>query len=113
MQHGTSAKSHWINYILLWKNEIYSGKHLENTWKNGPERLCEPWSSCFYSKGVLVVCRDRPLGFVVELWDNRFNSQTLVCLELHFNVIRSHFIYDFPDMEYHVAFSSSLERKDL
>ena len=33
MQPGTSAKSHWINYILLWKNEIYSGKtpgkHLE------------------------------------------------------------------------------------
>ena len=44
MQPGTSAKSHWINYILLWKNEIYSGKHLEKSWKNDPERLCEPCS---------------------------------------------------------------------
>ena len=43
-KHGTSAKSHWKNYILLWKNEIYSGKHLEKSWKNDPERLCEPWA---------------------------------------------------------------------
>ena len=44
-KHGTSAKSHWKNYILLWKNEIYSGKHLEKSWKNDPEKLCEPCHS--------------------------------------------------------------------
>ena len=41
-----ATRNLWINYILLWKNEIYSGKHLEKSWKNDPERLCEPCYSC-------------------------------------------------------------------
>ena len=52
MQPGTSAKSHWINYILLWKNEIYSGKHLEKSWKNDPERLCEPCTKWFFEMKI-------------------------------------------------------------
>jgi len=42
------TRSYWKKYILLWKNEIYSGKHLEKSWKNDPERLCEP---CTRSNG--------------------------------------------------------------
>ncbi len=72
-----------------------------------------PKPGCFDPKRVLIMCSYGFLSFSIECWDDCFNSQTLVSLELHVDVVRSQSIYNFPDMDYHEACSSSLERNDL
>ena len=77
MQPGTSAKSHWINYILLWKNEIYSGKTILKSGVNHVLSALEPGWLALLGKKVSEFYRN----FACEAWLVTSSGPFRLCLD--------------------------------